>query len=105
MAFAKVDNPKTEIYKMRLTKDEKAALIAKAEECAMPLSEYLLAVGLKRQTRGRADVEAINLLREIAAGLKALHDVADDIHEQHLQRALDEVVHAIQRVWSEGARR
>ncbi|MCY0852996.1 plasmid mobilization protein [Cupriavidus sp. D39] len=105
MAFAKVDNPKTEICKLRVTKDEKAALLIKADECSMPLSEYLLAAGLKRQTRGRADVDAINLLREIAAGLKALHEVADDIHEEHLQRALDEVVQAIQRVWSEGARR
>lgn len=105
MAFAKVDNPKTETFKLRLTKDEKAALMAKADECAMPLSEYLLATGLSKRTRGRADVDAINLLREIASDLKALHGRIGASHGDALQEALDATVAAIQRVWTHGANR
>lgn len=105
MAFKKVDNPKTEICKLRVTKEEKAALLEKAAECALPLSEYLLAVGLRRQTRGRADVDTINLLRDVVAGLKALHEVAGEVHEAALQQALDETVSAIQRVWAAGVGR
>lgn len=105
MAFAKVDNPKTETYKLRLTKEEKAALMAKADECAMPLSEYLLAAGLSKRTRGRADVDAINLLRDIATDLKELHVRIGTTHGDELQAALDATVAAIQRVWTHGANR
>lgn len=100
MAFEKVDNPKTLFYKLRLTEEEKTQLTAKAAECAMPLSQYLLAAGLGRRTRARSDVEAINLLRGIAADIKALHSLTPPSVEPQLQRALDEVVAAIARVWS-----
>ena len=105
MAFAKVDNPKTETYKLRLTKEEKAALMTKADECAMPLSEYLLAAALSKRTRGRADVDAINLLRGIATNLKELHVRIGTTHGDELQEALDATVAAIQRVWTHGASR
>lgn len=105
MAFKKVENPKTEVCKLRVTKDEKAALMEKAAECALPLSEYLLAVGLRRQTRGRADVDTINLLRGVVDGLKALHEVAGAENEALLQQALNETVSAIQRVWTSGVGR
>lgn len=69
------------------------------------LSGYLLAAALSKRTRGRADVDAINLLREIASSLKDLHRLIGATHGDQLQTALDETVAAIQRVWASAANR
>ena len=102
MAFKKVDNPRTEGVLLRLTPDEKAQLAARANDCAMPVTEYLRARAFAGRTRDRADVDAINLLRETADGIKAMHALLGGAHEQLLQEALNETVAAIQRVWAAG---
>ncbi|CAJ0808856.1 hypothetical protein R77560_04803 [Ralstonia thomasii] len=105
MAFKKSDNPRTEGVLLRLTPDEKAQLTARANDCAMPVTEYLRARAFAGRTRNRSDVDAINLLREIADNLKDLHRSAGTKHGDQLQAALDQTVAAIQRVWASGANR
>nr|CBJ34356.1 hypothethical protein [Ralstonia solanacearum PSI07] len=72
----------------------------------MPVTEYLRARAFSGRTRDRADVDAINLLSQIANGIKALYHLPHGPkHEALLQEALNETVAAIQRVWDSGANR
>ena len=45
----RVENPASEIIRLRVTPDDKAALQSKAEKAELSLSAYLIRVGLRRR--------------------------------------------------------
>jgi hypothetical protein len=69
----RVTDQKSATITLRVTAEDKKTLEEKARERALTLTEYLTRTGLGRSARQRADVDAINLLRECADELKAIH--------------------------------
>ncbi|MDR9062680.1 hypothetical protein FEP48_05541 [Burkholderia multivorans] len=59
--------------RLRMTAEDKTAIEEKARDRALTVTEYLTRAGLGRSARQRPDVDAINLLRECADELKAIH--------------------------------
>jgi len=73
MPKKRTSEPKSATIILRVTAEDKRALEEKARERALTLTEYLTRTGLGRSARQRSDVDAINLLRECADELKAIH--------------------------------
>lgn len=64
---------KSASIRLRMTAEDKTVIEEKARDRAMTVTEYLTRAGLGRSARQRSDVDAINLLRECADELKAIH--------------------------------
>lgn len=91
----------------RVSDEEKAGIEARAAERNMPVAEYLIRTGLGRATRQRADVDAINLLRECREQLKAIyHEIkampagAQVIHTATMEAQMAAITGAVLRVWN-----
>lgn len=94
---------------LRVSDEEKAGIEMRATERNMPVAEYLIRTGLGRATRQRADVDAINLLRECREQLKAMHHAlaalpseAQVISSVTMDAQMAAITGAILRVWNGG---
>lgn len=95
--------------RLRMSEEDKRSIEVKAAERKLSVTEFLTRAGLGRAARQRADVDAINLLRDCADQLRgiqaALKNGGPDF-EARATEALGEpmraVVDAIVRVWTSG---
>lgn len=92
---------------LRVSDDEKAGIEERAAERNLPVGEYLIRTGLGRATRQRADVDAINLLRECREQLKAIyHEVKGSpgntavISTETMEKQMAAITGAVLRVWN-----
>jgi hypothetical protein len=92
--------------RLRMTAQDKAAIEEKARDRALTVTEYLTSAGLGRSARQRADVDTINLLRECADELKAIHAtlrggaVAGGVPSAvTMDQTMQAVCAAINRIW------
>lgn len=99
---------KTAQVLMRMTPEVKAEIKKRAEERNLTLTDYLVRTGLGRATRQRADVDAINLLRECRNQLKeiyhavrALQDDSRIISESTMESQMAAITGALLRVWND----
>jgi hypothetical protein len=100
---------RTEKLNFRASVEEKAGIEQRAAERNLPVGEYLIRVGLGRATRQRADVDAINLLRdcreqlkEIYHALQSLPDGGKLIPATTLDQQMAAITGAVLRVWKTG---
>ncbi|MGP8437834.1 plasmid mobilization protein [Paraburkholderia fungorum] len=105
----RVIEPKSAVVILRVTPETKRSFEEKAADRKLSLTEYLTRAGLGRAARQRADVDAINLLRDCADELRGIHaTMKTSGHELEAlaTEALDEpmraVIAAINRVWVSG---
>lgn len=103
------DLVKTARIDLRLSPEDKAAILEKARERNMTAVAFLTRAGLGRATRQRADVDAINELRACVDELKSIHHVLKLIANGDqlvppaaLQHQMEAITAAIQRVWNNG---
>lgn len=94
---------------LRLSQEEKDAILEKANERNMTVVAFLTRAGLGRATRQRADVDAINELRTCVDELKSIHHVLKLIANGEqlipaaaLEQQMAAITAAIQRVWNNG---
>jgi len=94
---------------VRLSDEEKTGIVKRADERNLPLGEYLIRTGLGRATRQRADVDAINLLRECRGQLKEIYHAvkllpvdAKAISVGSMEEQMQAITGAILRVWNNG---
>lgn len=73
MRFKSVEDPKTERLYIRVTPDEKAVIEQKANDCYLPVSDFVLRCAEGRQTRSKMDLHVINELRLMAMQLKEIY--------------------------------
>lgn len=92
---------------IRVSGEEKDGIVKRAAERNLPIGEYLIRAGLGRATRQRADVDAINLLRECREQLKAIyHEVkalpveANVISTATMEAQMAAITGAVLRVWN-----
>lgn len=103
----KTNTSKAESIRMRLSTETKAQLQAKAAERNLSLTDYLVRAGLNRPSRQRADVDAINQLRECANELKSIHTTLQQlslgtdapIGANAMDAQMAAITEAIGRVW------
>lgn len=98
MTFHKAANPKTDRLYCRVTDEQKKEIHAKANDCAMTTSEFLLKSALGKQTRTRQDVLVINQLMLLGRQLRDIYASEAPRAAEELQPVLDAVVRAIDRV-------
>jgi uncharacterized protein (DUF1778 family) len=98
MTFHKAANPKTDRLYCRVTDEQKKEIHAKANDCAMTTSEFLLKSALGKQTRTRQDVLVINQLMLLGSQLRDIYASEAPRAAEELQPVLDAVVRAIDRV-------
>jgi uncharacterized protein (DUF1778 family) len=91
----------------RASEEEKAGIEERAGERNLTVGEYLIRAGLGRATRQRADVDAINLLRECRDQLKAIYHVvktmpadAKAIEDATMDAQMAAITGAVLRVWN-----
>jgi hypothetical protein len=94
---------------VRLSDEEKAGIVKRADERNLPLGEYLIRTGLGRATRQRADVDAINLLRECSDQLKGIYHAVKVLPVDgkaigigSMDEQMKAITGAISRVWNNG---
>ncbi|NTB05856.1 plasmid mobilization protein [Agrobacterium tumefaciens] len=104
----KTDTKKTQSIRMRLSDEMKSQLEARAAERNLSMTDYLIRAGMNRPTRQRADVDAINELRQCAEELKAMHATmqqllalgcAAPISSGAMDAQMAAITEAIGRVW------
>lgn len=99
MAFKRSSAPKDHaIARIRVTADEKAKVVLKANHCGMSIAEYVLSAALGRQTRAKHVDDVINELRLINATIREIYHKADKPKPEELGAVLEAVVRAIDRV-------
>lgn len=103
---------KSESLRLRLTAEDKVAIEGRARDRKLTVTDYLTRAGLGRAMRQRPDVDAINLLRECVDELKAMHATLQAVPESGralspacMDRTMEAVCAAIQRVWQSGDER
>ena len=108
----KVSEPKSAVVILRVTPETKRSFEEKASDRKLSVTEFLTRAGLGRAARQRADIDAINLLRDCVGELKSIHATlkrGGDRLEALANEALDEpmraVITAINRVWQNGDER
>lgn len=92
--------------RLRMTAEDKAVIEEKARDRKLTVTDYLTRAGLGRSARQRADVDAINLLRDCVEELKAMHGTlkgfaVDEValSAESMDDTMAAVCAAIQRVW------
>lgn len=92
--------------RLRMTAEDKAVIEEKARDRALTVTEYLTRAGLGRSARQRPEVDAINLLRECADELKAIHVAVRSITADDavpaaatMDETMQAICAAIGRVW------
>ena len=61
-----------ERLQLRCTREEKAALKLKADECGMPVGPYMVSVALGRKTKSKINDHMVNELRRLGGLQKHL---------------------------------
>ncbi|HDR9092001.1 hypothetical protein QZM46_23495 [Burkholderia vietnamiensis] len=91
---------------LRMTARDKEAIEQKARDRKLTVTDYLTRAGLGRAARQRADVDAINLLRECVDELKAMHAMLQGIAAGEsilpataMNQAMMTVCAVISRIW------
>lgn len=95
---------------IRISEEDKAAIEQRASERKLTTAEYIVRVGLARAMRQRADVDAINQLRECADQLKAIHAAISSLGQGQqiviepglMNAQMKAITSAIERVWVNG---
>jgi hypothetical protein len=98
VAFRKGTENRTERILLRVTPAEKAAVVARAQEAGLPVSEYLRARGMGQRVRSIADQQTINELRRVGGLLKKVHTDSRGAYSDATAEALREIVAAIKRI-------
>ncbi|MDG4482255.1 plasmid mobilization protein [Xanthomonas vesicatoria] len=103
MTFAKGKDNRTERILLRVTPDEKATIVERAQEVGKDgrvctVSEYLRARGLGQRVHSIADQKTINELRRLGGLLKKVHIDSHGAFSDETAEALRELVGAIRRV-------
>lgn len=98
MTFSKVDQPKSELIKIRVTPELKAEITQKARDCNLSVSEFALRAIEGRQTRTQHDSKLILELREMMLLLKEIYQGEKPREASELQPVLDAVVRNIDRI-------
>jgi uncharacterized protein (DUF1778 family) len=100
---------KTAQLNLRLTPADKLAIEERAQERNLTVVDFLTRAGLGRATRQRADVDAINALRDCSDKLKAIHHtlqrIADGeelIPPANMAAQMSAITAVILRVWNNG---
>lgn len=101
MKFKNVDNPKCAQLLIRLTPDEKRDLEAKAADCCMTVSSFVLKVIQGRQTRTKHDLRLVNELRSVAMELKAIYLAEKPRNATELELVMKAIAEAIDRIATE----
>jgi hypothetical protein len=98
--------------RLRMTVEDKREIEEKARERKLTVTEFLTRAGLGRSARQRADVDAINLLRDCVDELKCIHatlktggDRLESLANETLDEPMRAVIAAINRVWQTGDER
>ena len=103
MSFNRAKEPKTtRLPGCRVTEAEKKQIENRAEDCGLSVSDYLVRSALRRQTRTKHDVHVINELRAINDTLRGIYHGAVGRKPEELQRLLESVVRAINRIGENG---
>jgi hypothetical protein len=98
---------KTAQVLVKMTPEDKAEIELRAQERNLTVTDYLTRTGLARATRQRADVDAINMLRECRDQLKEIYravkarpvgegTISDPTMEAHMAA----ITGAVLRVWN-----
>ncbi|APA90254.2 hypothetical protein BJG93_34645 (plasmid) [Paraburkholderia sprentiae WSM5005] len=108
----KVSEPKSAVVILRVTPDTKRSFEEKAADRKLSVTDYLTRAGLGRAARQRADVDAINLLRDCADELRGIHATLKAagselgaLATEVLDEPMRAVIDAINRVWESGEER
>lgn len=108
----KVSEPKSAVVILRVTPDTKRLFEEKAADRKLSVTDYLTRAGLGRAARQRVDVDAINLLRDCADELRAIHATLKEggidieaLATEALNEPMRAVIDAINRVWVSGEER
>lgn len=101
MRFRSVENPKSEQIVIRVTPGEKADIQARAHDCLLPVSVFMLKCAKGRQTRGKLDHILINELRLIGLQVKEIYQAEQPREASELEPVLTAVVQAIIRISEE----
>jgi hypothetical protein len=101
MKFKYVADPKSAQLLIRLTPDEKRDLAAKAADCCMPVSAFVLKAIQGRQTRTRHDLRLVNELRSVAMELKAIYQAEKPRNAIELEPVMQTIAAAIERIATE----
>jgi hypothetical protein len=104
MGFRKVINPRTSLLKMRVTPEEEAMIVRKAQMCCVTTSEYMRRCSLGKRVEAKFDVHAILELRQISRNIGLLRDAMrerpdfGDFDEEIFRLLAAECIRAIQRL-------
>lgn len=101
MGFKKSKAPKTTTLQLRLKQEEKAEIQAKADDCMMSLSEFVLRAALGRQTRTQHDLHLVTELCRVADLLREIYHAEKPREASELEPVLNAVVKAIDRIGEE----
>lgn len=91
MSFRSVENPKTARVYIRVTPDEKAVIEQRANDCCLPVSDFVLRCAKSKQTRSKIDTLIINELRLFAMQLKEIYQA----EKPRVANELDPVMEAV----------
>lgn len=72
---------KTAQMLLKMTPEVKAEIKQRAQERNLDVTDYMTRAGLGRATRQRADVDAINALRDCSDQLKQIHRLVQSIKD------------------------
>lgn len=98
MAFKQGTDNRTERILLRVTPAERAAIVARAQEAGLSVSQYLRARGVGERVRSIADQQTINELRRLGGLLKKVHTDSRGAYSDATSEALREIVAAIKRI-------
>lgn len=101
MRFKAVANPKTERLVIRVTREEKAEIEAKARDCLLPVSEFVLKTVLAKRTRTQHDLHLMNQMRQIGLQIKEIYAAEKPREAKELEPVLTEIVKSIALVAAE----
>lgn len=100
---------KTSQVLLKMTPEVKAEIEQRAQERNLTVTDYLTRTGLGRATRQRADVDAINLLRECREQLRELYHAVKAlpaneqvISQDSMDAQMAAITGAVLRVWNGG---
>lgn len=97
MTFKKVENPKTQTYKLRMSQDDYDAISQKASDCGLSMAEYMRRCAMGRQTRSYIDTQIINELRRLGGLQKHLYK-GDQDHSKEYSEVLVAIKEAIKSI-------
>lgn len=98
MRFKKSEDPKTTRLFVRVTETEKREIEAKAADCCMPVSAFILKAVRGRQTRTKHDLNLIYEFRELAMSLREIYQSEKPREAKELEPVMKALVEGIDRI-------